>query len=59
MTSLTVCEKASNSALVDEVVIVPCLFADQLIGPLNSRIIEPCEDLRVLTSSAKAASKAI
>jgi len=36
-----VCNRANNSAFVLNVVTIPCLFALQAIGPLNSFIIYP------------------
>jgi len=41
--SFTVYNRANNSASVLNVITVPCLFALQAIGPLNSFIMYPCE----------------
>jgi hypothetical protein len=39
--SFTVCDRANNSASVLDVVTIFCLFALQVIGPLNSFIMYP------------------
>src|SRR5436190_14146559 len=44
--SLTVCDRASNSASVLDVVTVFCLLAFHAIAPSNNSIIYPCELLR-------------
>src|SRR5436190_19393855 len=43
---LAVCDRASNSALVLDVVTVFCLLAFHAIAPSNNSIIYPCELLR-------------
>ena len=58
MTSFAVCVKASSSASVDDIVTVVCFVAFQLIGPPNKHNLDPCDDFRVFTSSAKVASDA-
>lgn len=47
---------ASNSASVDDVVSVDCLFADQTIGPPDKWMTYPWDENLVSGSSAKAAS---
>jgi hypothetical protein len=39
--SFTVCNRANNSASVLDIITIFCLFALQIIGPLNSFIIYP------------------
>src|SRR5437868_349318 len=57
-TSLAVCDRASNSASVLEVVTVRCLVERQSIGPPNSLNRYPSVLYLVTGSSAKAASLA-
>jgi len=39
--SFAVCNRANNLAFVLDIITIPCLFALQAIGPLNSFIIYP------------------
>jgi hypothetical protein len=41
--SFTICDRANNLASVLNIVTISCLFALQMIGPLNSFIIYPYE----------------
>jgi len=54
--SFAVCDRANNSASVLNVVTVPCLFALQAIGPLNSFIIYSCKLFLLTELSANDAS---
>jgi len=54
--SFAVCNRANNSASVLNVITVPCLFALQAIGPLNSFIMYPCELFLSTELSANDAS---
>src|SRR5436190_7381430 len=56
--SLAVCDRASNLALVLDVVTVFCLLAFHVIAPPNNSIIYPCELLRSSVLSANDASLA-
>jgi len=41
--SFIIYNRANNSAFILNVITIPCLFALQAIGSLNSFIIYPCE----------------
>ena len=56
--SFAVCDRASSSASVDEVVTVSCLLALHATGPPNSFRIYPCELFRSILLSAKEVSLA-
>jgi len=56
--SFTVCNRANNSASVLNIVTIPCLFALQAIGPLNSFIIYPYELFLLTELSANNTSLA-
>src|SRR5436190_6345003 len=56
--SLAVCDRASNSASVLDVVTVFCLLAFHAIAPPNNSIIYPCELLQSSVLSANDASLA-
>jgi len=56
--SFAVYNRANNSASMLNVVTIPCLFALQAIGPLNSFIIYPCELFLSTELSANNASLA-
>jgi len=53
-----ICNRANNSASVLDVVTVPCLFALQAIGPLNSFIMYPYKLFLSTELSANDASLA-
>jgi len=54
--SFTVCNRANNSASILNVITIPCLFALQAIGPLNSFIIYPYKLFLLTELSANNAS---
>jgi len=56
--SFAVYNRANNSASVLNIVTIPCLFALQAIGPLNSFIIYPYELFLLIELSANNASLA-
>jgi len=56
--SFTVCNRANNSASILNVITVPCLFALQVIGPLNSFIMYPYKLFLSTELSANNASLA-
>jgi len=56
--SFTVCNRANNLASVLDVVTIPCLFALQAIGPLNSFIMYPYKLFLLTELSANDASLA-
>jgi len=50
-----ICNRANNLAFMLNVITIPYLFALQVIGPLNSFIIYPCELFLLMELSANNA----